>query len=442
MHPATRQAGVPYFFWVRSRPLAVHDVVVELVSGTVLRWALGGAACAALGCTAWWLVAGGVLGAATAGALSAVAGVVAAIAAVLPLVRKSKSADSNSREAPISAGVNAELRAVAPVLVRATIKPQKYDRLRPVRMSEQVALWGPIASGKTCFLTALSVAAAQTDPPWSLFGLTPPDSSFLTSCTADLIGRRQLPALTDSFGPHSFRGVLKGEVAVEIRRSVGRRFIRLPVRLDLSIHDFAGELFRNDYYQEFTNDDTLIDYLAACNGIVFFFDPLHADGNRESIFEYFQVVVNKLETRLRAGDGLDGSRLPHRVAVCIAKYDHPRILEIARNGGYLMTGENGDLVLPPRIADDRAEAFFNELSRRSPDGGAALFSHAVRTYFHPDRIRYFAISSLGFHLGPSGEFDWEDYYNIEAPETSKIRGNIYPMNVLEPLLWLGGSAKR
>jgi hypothetical protein len=396
--------------------------------------------CVALGCLAWWLAAAGTRGAAIAGALSAVAAVVAAVAAVWPLLGGAGPVDGSAPVTPSPAGVRSKSPAAVPSKARVLRKTKGNTRLLPALMSEQIVLWGPPASGKTCFLAALTAAAVQANPPWNLFGLTRADSSFIDYCTAEMIGNRRFPQASMPGVEYRFRGTLEGEYAQQVRRHQRRQFVSSPVRLELSILDVPGGVFADDQHgYPGALREHLLDNLAASNGIVFFFDPLREEEGA-GIYEYFQVVVDQLRSRLRASNGLDGSYLPHRVAVCIAKYDDQKVLEIARNGGYIAGGLNGADIFP-RIADDRAEAFFDELCSRSPGGGATLFGHAVRRFFHPDKIRYFAVSSIGFYLEPSGQFNWTNCYNVlkaaEAPW--KIRGNIHPINVLEPLLWLGDS---
>jgi hypothetical protein len=64
---------------------------------------------------------------------------------------------------------------------------------------------------------------------------------------------------------------------------------------------------------------------------------------------------------------------------------------------------------------------------------------ALAKYFHPERIRYFVTSAIGFHLGQSQRFREDDPENLveQTDGTFKIRGQIYPINVLEAVLWLG-----
>jgi hypothetical protein len=93
----------------------------------------------------------------------------------------------------------------------------------------------------------------------------------------------------------------------------------------------------------------------------------------------------------------------------------------------------------PRVHDDEAERFTRELFTSSPVSDVELVTGALRQYFYPDRVRYFITSAVGFYVGPSGEFREEDYQNVVPTDGGgrAIRGQIHPVNVAEPLLWLG-----
>ena len=77
--------------------------------------------------------------------------------------------------------------------------------------------------------------------------------------------------------------------------------------------------------------------------------------------------------------------------------------------------------------------------------GAQFVRNQLRRYFHPDRIRYYAISSVGYKK-PSGvdsqaaarpgfQFDPKDFSNVvERGGRRQILGPVEPVNVLEPLI--------
>lgn len=144
-------------------------------------------------------------------------------------------------------------------------------------------------------------------------------------------------------------------------------------------------------------------------------------------------TLDRLEVLCRGGSGQGGWRLPHRLAVCVAKLDEPEVLAAARRAGLLTTvaGPTGHPVPAVRPAD--AERFFDHLCDNALDGGGALIRHAIKRYFRPERVRYFTTSSIGFYH--DGRPD--DLYNMTTGGPGPLlRGNIRPVNVLEPLLWL------
>jgi hypothetical protein len=204
----------------------------------------------------------------------------------------------------------------------------------------------------------------------------------------------------------------------------------LQVALDLQIVDSSGELF-SDHSVGRPDAQELADRMAASTGIVLFFDPLR-EADVGDAYSHFHSVAAQLEHRVELVNG----RLPHRLAVCIAKFDHPAVLAAATKGGHLVT-DDADSFQFPRVADDRAEGFFKELCLSSPRGLGGLFRDAIPRYFHPSRTRYFATSSAGFYLDASLRFNSNDCANaIRDGHGERLRGVPYPINVLEPLAWL------
>jgi hypothetical protein len=92
------------------------------------------------------------------------------------------------------------------------------------------------------------------------------------------------------------------------------------------------------------------------------------------------------------------------------------------------------------VHDDDAENFFKEFCSRSDRSDAELLCNTLTQFFWPGRIRYFVTSAVGFYRQGSRFHDNEYQNTVEQSDGSiKIRGQIHPINVLEPVLWLGQS---
>ncbi|MGH8907675.1 MAG: hypothetical protein ACRD0K_14425, partial [Egibacteraceae bacterium] len=67
---------------------------------------------------------------------------------------------------------------------------------------------------------------------------------------------------------------------------------------------------------------------------------------------------------------------------------------------------------------------------------------AIKSHFHPGKIEYFATSAVGFRHGPDGTVDSYDCANVAVDNEGRVRitGDVWPLNVLEPLIWLGRHA--
>ncbi|MWK34660.1 hypothetical protein GEV43_11790 [Actinomadura sp. J1-007] len=180
----------------------------------------------------------------------------------------------------------------------------------------------------------------------------------------------------------------------------------------------------------------MIEHLAGCDGIIYLFDPTRERREGDS-YSYFQRTLLKLSRQVFRDRGSADARLPQHLAVCVTKFDAPEVYRRARVGGYLSYDDSPQML--PRVREDSAGHFFSELCKDSKVGNADLVLGSIQKYFHPDRVRYFASSAVGFYLGDSDRFTENDYWNISknADGTMQIRGRVWPINIVEPVLWLG-----
>ncbi len=314
-------------------------------------------------------------------------------------------------------------------------QPLPGEQVVPVQPGPHIVLWGPPASGKTCFLATLNIAVAQARPRSTLVGANDSSMKYLKQATAALL-RRKLPVGTTEIVHTKY-------VLSATTDTPGRRFAREKhaARLLIDIEDAAGWIFSADA-AESPRRREVIDDLSRCDGIMYFYDPLEV-WQKGDPYENFYSVISQLEFQAQKERSFRGGLLPHRVAVCVTKLDEPMVFEAADAGGHLSTNRR-DPFGCPRVPPDHARAFFEELCARSREGKGAFIAHSLGRYFHPDRIRYFATSSLGFYRNHPMPFDKADHRNITRDPGDhyySIRGAINPINVLEPLLWLSGIRK-
>ena len=105
----------------------------------------------------------------------------------------------------------------------------------------------------------------------------------------------------------------------------------------------------------------------------------------------------------------------------------------------------------PRVDETRALEFFQDLYRgtHAHDPVNSLL-RGIRSHFGESRTRYFVTSAIGFYRDPvENRFQPEDYLNIAeqsdggdglaGEDRFRIRGDVAPINVLEPVMWLAGN---
>ncbi|HEX3924497.1 MAG TPA: hypothetical protein VHY31_19585 [Streptosporangiaceae bacterium] len=83
--------------------------------------------------------------------------------------------------------------------------------------------------------------------------------------------------------------------------------------------------------------------------------------------------------------------------------------------------------------------FFVAIGKESNLSNADLVRDTLRNFFEEDRVQFFVTSAIGFRVDRTGRFDEEDFENVDerSGPSPRIRGPIYPINVIEPLIWLG-----
>jgi hypothetical protein len=291
----------------------------------------------------------------------------------------------------------------------------------------RLGLLGCPGSGKTTFLAALDIAAARAPGGWSIAGLNERSEMQMTAWTIGLAERRRLPDRTDIGAIVPLSWVLASREGIHTGGGKEQAdFVSSEVQLDLL--DAAGEDTGRAEY----GGNRLLDHISECDGILLQFDLLAGEvgGNHQ----YLQSFLRRLASR----NSTEHSRLPHYLAVCISKYDDPAVFQQAVLGGH--TFADGTAMSLPVVSGDRASAFFRSLCARSRD--AELVLALLNLYFQPDRIRYFVISSLGFYVSPeTRRFDISDFRNLTSyGDEIKIRGDMLPINVLEPILWIAENA--
>jgi hypothetical protein len=333
----------------------------------------------------------------------------------------------------------------------------------PLRSMGKVGMWGAPTSGKTTFLAALSIAANR-QPAESLviYGSDTRSTEFLNNETARLTYQQQFPPATQA-GQH-LSWVLHMDV-----ESSGRRWGFLPTtttrpfQFNLDLLDAPGGVFadtpgigggassaaKRSTARLFgdedetagssaaaDDEDAFLEELASCHGLLLLFDPVR-EWREGTAFNYFHGTLMHLAQRLLPGRG--SSKLPQYVAVCTTKFDHHDVYRRARDKGY-RTFPPTDPHLFPRVSDTLAERFFVDMVKESQRGNADLVRNAVRHFFQRDRVKFFVTSAIGFHLDRRvGIFQEEEFSNVtdQAGGNPRIRGPVYPINVIEPLMWLG-----
>ena len=336
----------------------------------------------------------------------------------------------------------------------------------PVQATGKIGLWGAPGSGKTTFLAALSIAANRAsrkqDNRLLLFGANDASTDFLIEQTSLLTRDMQFPPATDA--EHHLNWVLRMNVDAP-----GRGFWRpatetVPFEFELDFLDAPGgrykdrspggrargddeaasrRLFGNESAAVAVpgatgGDESFMNDLANCDGLVLLFDPAR-EWEETDAFSHFYGTLLKIAQRRLRDPARTTDLLPQYVAVCATKFDHNDIYRKACDLGF-RSYSSTDRRFFPKVSDRLAERFFVAMGQVTPRSNADLITDTLRNFFEKDRVQFFVSSAVGFRVDPdTGVFNESEFENVDERSGPKprIKGPIYPINVIEPLTWLG-----
>jgi hypothetical protein len=304
-----------------------------------------------------------------------------------------------------------------------------------------IGIWGAPESGKSTFLSSLFIATTRATDHVTVRGNNPKSTDFLVTNT-NLMQNHEFPP------PTVFRAKLGWTLQLwvpntarrSLRRFWRRRPPRVPFDFNVEIQDAGGLDFgpeplgsnRLDITGEVTED--IATYLRRCQGLLIIIDPLREREVGDAYRFFFGPLLRMAEAQ--------SLPLQHYVAVCITKFDHPRVFDFAQYYGYL-SYRLDDPECMPRVHPDAAERFMRHLFQdpffqEHPTNEVEMIIGGLRQYFRPERVKYFISSAVGFYVAPMEPFDEDNYMNVSENATGPaIVGAVRPINVIEPLVWLG-----
>jgi energy-coupling factor transporter ATP-binding protein EcfA2 len=298
-----------------------------------------------------------------------------------------------------------------------------------------IAMLGATGSGKSTFLGALQIALLKQDKQWRVWCRDPASRRALVDMNTALTSEGRFPLTT--IGIDVFDWILSGRIARTERngRFSAPRSVEENVELTLKLTDPSGELSRPDH-ADLQPREQLVDHVVKSRGILYMFDPVR-EFSRGDAYEKTYSLLMDLMAAGSSDPDFDG-RLPHHVAVCVTKFDEPRVFKTAESLRMLVWDEHDPLGFP-RVHESDARALMHSLCKVSRNGTGEVVPHLLEQYFHPERIGYFVTSAVGFMLNRRTRTfdiqDTENVYRIESGE-SVVRGPVNPVNVVEPILWL------
>jgi hypothetical protein len=252
-----------------------------------------------------------------------------------------------------------------------------------------IGIWGTRATGKTTSLAMLPIAAKSTR--WAMVPSDPTTAEFLEQSQAALVGMGRFP------DPLSERPPVTYSFFIQRARSYVEKVAGRRRAFEVKFLDAPGDWCERPIPAR-SSPDSPVEYLSACDAILFFLDPLQM---RLHGSDYGADVVSVLDAvRLRLELPNDG-RLPHRLAFVVPRVDEDE--QWSHRG--------------------RARGYVEELV------GMEAFQDIVDRC-RPSRFRFFACSAVGRVDGRANCERHDGRSRIPNPE------GIQPYRLFEPLAWM------
>jgi len=311
---------------------------------------------------------------------------------------------------------------------------------RTSRAAQGIAMLGATGSGKSTFLGALPIALlrrAQQDPEqrWRLWSRDKASREALIDMDIALNSKGAFPFATQRID--NFDWILDGRLqrAERAGRLGGVRRFDERVEVTLRLTDPSGELYRPDQMGQQIRQE-LVEHVASSRGILYMFDPIR-EYLKGDAYENTANMLMEVNAEVADHPDFDG-RLPHHVAVCVTKLDEPRVFRTAQSLRLLAPDPHHPLGFPLVHGSD-ARTLLQSLCKVGRSGAGEVLPQLLETYFHPERITYYATSAVGFmvnrHTRRFDGQDTENVYRVASGETL-VRGPVNPVNVSEPVVWL------
>lgn len=308
------------------------------------------------------------------------------------------------------------------------------------RKKIRIGLWGSPRSGKTTYLAALRIAAHEpvSGYDWVVSGRNPASQDFIIDKVNELVDKLAFPIPT--VGVNELEWNFQGNRERRAGNWLARLFDRLTasgagesdIEFIVHLQDAAGETYGETASR--AQVESLMHHLMHADGIVYLFDPIGNAEEELTSFKFFFATLERLAAQLRAEGRLERGRLPHDISVCVTKFDDPAIFQAAMEAHVVYQVEPGSIPnVPPEIAGD----FLDSICE---DDRSRFVLQSLRKSFLPERIQYFATSSIGFRVDPRRGFDFASCANVD--ENGKLLSAPTPINTLEPIISLAERIRR
>ncbi|MEV4623488.1 hypothetical protein AB0J74_32875 [Asanoa sp. NPDC049573] len=304
---------------------------------------------------------------------------------------------------------------------------------------------GAASGGKTTYLGTLSFAVERLAAekrrrgsgvrPWQMTAANDASRDFVTLLRQE-IRNHSFPQATVATANLSWH--VQGSETSRTKALLPwkRTWVTREIDFYLDVADLPGEAFL------LQSDDArahaaAVERMVQADALVILFDPmleLNRAGGTLTNHDYIDKFVHWMLTKAEQSGRLtrEGT-LPQHVALCVTKFDEPTIFEGAYHAGFVSVREDGSPRIPNELIDDYYDWIDQRIRTEVGRASATEVRSLLETTFA--HVSCYAVSSIGFHRDERERFWPGDPGNVRVvDEERQIRGSVYPVNVLEPLI--------
>ncbi|WP_019506296.1 hypothetical protein [Pleurocapsa sp. PCC 7319] len=184
----------------------------------------------------------------------------------------------------------------------------------------RLGIWGTTGAGKTTYLTMLYDALELSGNWW--VEVNPNARSFLEYNLDTIKEERKFPEPTEPGELEIYSYILRPKSPRVANSEIILNFIDAPGEFYENIQDTKGKVIEDEESRE----KDIVDYLIACDGIIFLLDPIRSKKDNKTYSTLLRKLFQEFQERSRSRRPRSESNLLEQyMAFCVTKFDREEL---------------------------------------------------------------------------------------------------------------------